>query len=89
MKTEIDAGRPISVRIGWAEGGGHNPVVVGYRSDTGGDWVGVADPWYGPSDVRLTTFSTAYQGSGSWTDTYRTRTARLRVGNLTTTARRW
>ena len=84
VKTEIDAGRPVSVRIGWSEGGGHNPVIVGYRSDSGGDWVAVADPWYGPSDVRLATFSTAYQGSGSWTDTYRTRSARLRVGTLKT-----
>jgi hypothetical protein len=69
---EIQAGRPVCVRIGWSGGGGHFVVIEGYRYDL--EQVAIDDPWHGASDVPVNTFRTAYQGSGSWTHTYRTKT---------------
>ena len=73
--TEIDNGRPLGVRIGWSGGGGHFNVLACYsfnpllrpRS------VQVEDPWYGTSVWDYDTFRTAYQGSGSWTHSYKTK----------------
>jgi hypothetical protein len=73
IEQEIDAGRPLAWRIGWNGGGGHFAVIEGYRTD-GEEWVAVDDPWYGASDVAVTTLTGGmYQGSGSWTHTYFTR----------------
>jgi hypothetical protein len=66
---QINANRPICVRIGWSGGGGHFLAIDGYNSAI--SMVAVDDPWYGASDVVLSVFQTAYQGSGSWTTTYR------------------
>nr|MDO8114920.1 papain-like cysteine protease family protein [Candidatus Sigynarchaeota archaeon] len=66
--TEIDAGRPLCIRIGWSGGGGHFIAVDGYDHEQ--DLVGVEDPWYGSSDVDYTVLQTAYQGTGTWTHTY-------------------
>ncbi|MFB6807269.1 papain-like cysteine protease family protein [Streptomyces sp. NPDC056387] len=41
--TEIAAGRPFAVRIGWRTGGGHMNVIYGYDSAT--NMVAVGDPW--------------------------------------------
>ena len=84
VQTQIDAGRPISVATYWSGGGGHNPAVVGYRTDPAGDWLAIVDPWYGSSDVLHSVFSTAYQGSGSWGYSFLTKSAVMRVGALTT-----
>jgi len=77
--AEIDAGRPIGVRIGWGGGGGHFVALSGYfpagYSPTGYSTTGrvqVQDPWFGPSSTDYLAFSTRYQGFGSWTHTYRT-----------------
>jgi hypothetical protein len=76
LQTEIDNGRPLGVRIGWSGGGGHfnilscytwHPLLRLLRS------VHVEDPWYGPSVWDYDTFRTAYQGSGSWTHSYKTK----------------
>ncbi len=72
LVSEIDAGRPVGVRIGWTNGGGHFIAVDGY-SATG--VVDVQDPWYGHSSVDYQTFVSAYQGAGSWTDSYLTTSA--------------
>ncbi|HYP48093.1 MAG TPA: papain-like cysteine protease family protein [Thermoleophilaceae bacterium] len=70
IRDEINAGRPLAWRIGWSGGGGHFAVIEGYRV-IGGEWVAVDDPWYGASDVALTTLTGGtYQGTGSWTHTY-------------------
>jgi hypothetical protein len=70
---EIDAGHPVAWRIGWSGGGGHFAVIEGYQS-SGAEWIAVDDPWYGPSDLAVSTLSNGtYQGSGSWTHTYFTR----------------
>jgi len=65
-RTEIDHGRPLGIRIGWSGGGGHFIVITGYHL-SGGQFLHVDDPWYGPSDVSYSTLEFAYQGSGSWT----------------------
>ena len=73
IRREIDAGRPLPWRIGWSGGGGHFAVIEGYQSG-GDEWVAVEDPWWGRSDVAVSTvLGGMYQGSGSWTHTYFTR----------------
>jgi hypothetical protein len=73
IRQEIDGSRPLAWRIGWSGGGGHFAVIEGYRV-LGQNWVAVDDPWYGESDVALSTLTGGgYQGSGSWTHTYFTR----------------
>lgn len=75
IRQEIDAKRPLAWRIGWSGGGGHFAVVEGYRT-SGTAWVTVDDPWYGQSDVALSTLTGGgYQGSGRWTHTYFTKRA--------------
>lgn len=69
--TEINANRPMGVRIGWAGGGGHFIAIAGY-STNGGQFVDVEDPWYSASTVAYTVLQNAYKGTGSWTHTYRT-----------------
>jgi len=72
LRAEIAAGRPVAWRIGWSGGGGHFAVIEGYR--VGSQWVAVDDPWYGESDVPLTTLTGGtYQGTGTWTHTYFTK----------------
>ncbi len=65
---EVNAERPLCARIGWSGGGGHFLAIDGYNCELA--MVAVDDPWYGASDVTLSTFQTAYQGTGSWTHTY-------------------
>jgi hypothetical protein len=74
VDDEIDAKRPLCVRIGWSGGGGHFIAIGGYRDIGGGQHVHVEDPWYGPSDLAYATLVSAYQSTGSWTDTYWTKT---------------
>jgi hypothetical protein len=72
LTSEIDAGRPVGLRIGWSGGGGHFIAVDGYSAS---GIVDVQDPWYGHSSVDYRTAVTAYMGSGSWTDSYLTTSA--------------
>lgn len=69
VQEEIDADRPIGVRIGWTGGGvGHFLTVIGYNElETE---VIVADPKYGESAIPLTTLQSSYKALGMWTDTY-------------------
>ena len=72
VRREIDAGRPVCVRIGWSGGGGHFIAIEGYRADDAS--VAVEDPWHGSSDVPVAHFRNGrYQGTGSWTHTYYTK----------------
>jgi hypothetical protein len=73
--TEIDNGRPLGVRIGWSGGGGHFNIIACYTSGIliRLRSVHVEDPWYGSSVWDYDTFRTAYQGTGSWTHSYKTR----------------
>jgi Papain-like cysteine protease AvrRpt2 len=74
VRGEIDSGRPLALRIGWAGGHtGHFVVIDGYRSD-GVEWVAVDDPLNGVCDLPVSTLTDgAYQQSGTWTHTYFTR----------------
>jgi hypothetical protein len=80
LNAEIEAGRPIGVRVGWGGGGGHFLAVTG-ASRTG--TLQVADPWFGTSTTDYLTFSTRYQGFGTWTHTYRTKGQGALHGNPT------
>src|SRR5262249_3004010 len=47
LRSEIDAGKPVGVRMGWPNGGGHFLAVSGYDAQLG--IIAVADPWFGNS----------------------------------------
>jgi hypothetical protein len=75
IKQRIDADQPIGVRIEWGDGSGHFVVVGGY-DDTlpaGSEEVQVFDSLYGDNSANLVQFTSAYLGSGRWTDTYFTK----------------
>ncbi len=69
VRAEIDSCRPICMRIGWNGGGGHFVTVFGYS----GTNINIADPWFGTSIVSHTTFPVGYNGGGTWTHNYTTR----------------
>ncbi|MDF2050341.1 papain-like cysteine protease family protein [Arthrobacter sp. Cr_A7] len=73
IRAEIDAGRPVGARVGWNGGGGHFMMIYGYATYFGAQYVDIDDPIYGKSHLRLSDFSTNYQGSGTWTHTYFTK----------------
>jgi hypothetical protein len=75
VRAEIDAGRPVGARIGWSGNGGHFMVIYGYSHVfiTGQSYFDIDDPIYGKSHLRVSEFSSNYQGSGTWTHTYFTK----------------
>jgi hypothetical protein len=73
IRGEIDNHHPLGCRITWAGGGGHFVCIDGYDVTTPVPMVTVRDPIYGTSHVTLTTFLSAYQGNGSWTNSYTTK----------------
>ena len=77
IQAEISAGRVLGARIGWSGGGGHFMVIYGCSTVNGVQYLNIDDPIYGKSNPSLATFSSNYQGSGSWTHTYYTRAAPL------------
>ena len=76
VQAEIDAGRPVGARVGWSGGGGHFMVIYGYRRVGRTVYLDIADPIYGNSSPTMTTFSSSYQGSGTWTHSYYTKSYR-------------
>ena len=73
VRAEIDAGRPVGARIGWSGGGGHFMVIYGYSLVGRLEYFDIDDPIYGKSHLTVAEFSSNYQGSGSWTHTYLTK----------------
>jgi hypothetical protein len=73
IKEQIDKKRPVCVRIGWFEGGGHFVVISGYSiSESGTEMLTIRDPWYVDSILTFEDFGSAYLlGEGSWTDSFR------------------
>jgi Papain-like cysteine protease AvrRpt2 len=71
LRSELDAGRPVGIRIGWAGGGGHFVMISGCLNDATGI-LEVRDSIYGTSEISIAAFASSYQGSGSWTHTYYT-----------------
>lgn len=84
-KSEIDTGHPLGCRTAWSGGGAHFICVEGYLDDTT-KMVAVDDPIYGQSDVTLNTFLTMYQGTGTWTHSYKVQPNRIRLLNATVPA---
>ncbi len=77
VEAQVNQHRPLCVRIGWSGGGGHFIALTGYF---GFDFVffefafvTVDDPWYGRSIVPYSNVVSGYQGSGSWTHSYFTK----------------
>jgi hypothetical protein len=73
VRAEIDAGRPVGVRIGWFGGGGHFVMITGYRAAGGAREVDVQDPWTGSSHISMDVLAKSYKSRGKWTHTYLTR----------------
>ncbi|HEY4265526.1 MAG TPA: papain-like cysteine protease family protein [Micropepsaceae bacterium] len=71
--AELRAGRVVGARIGWSGGGGHFMCIYGCSRVIGTEYVDIDDPIYGKSHITLATFTSNYQGSGSWTHTYYTK----------------
>ncbi|MBV8345758.1 MAG: hypothetical protein JO190_12315 [Candidatus Eremiobacteraeota bacterium] len=68
---QVAAGTPPCIRIAWSGGGGH---FIGVYGCQGNDLVMVTDPIYGDSIVAVSTLTGGtYEGSGTWTDTYYTK----------------
>ncbi len=81
VKSLINSGRPPCARQGWSGGGGHFMAIVCYFEGLLGQLAGagstarrlrISDPWYGDSVVDYSVFVSGYQGSGTWTHSYRT-----------------
>jgi len=83
VQAQIDGGTPLGTRIAWSGGGAHFMVIEGYRAGTT-RWVAIHDPIYGESDLTYATYSTAYQGTGSWSHSYKTKSHRIRILDLVT-----
>jgi Repeat of unknown function (DUF5648)/Papain-like cysteine protease AvrRpt2 len=66
VKDQINALRPISIAIYWNGGGGHNPAVDGYNTDTNPPTIDIQDPWYGHSTQDFNTFPASYHGGANW-----------------------
>jgi hypothetical protein len=64
--AEIDADRPLCLRIGWNTGGGHFVAIYGYS----GTMINIGDPWWGNSAIDFNNFPEQYQTGGNWTHTY-------------------
>jgi hypothetical protein len=73
VRDEINAGRPVGARIGWNGGGGHFMVIYGYSRFLGMEYFDIDDPIYGKSHLSVSDFASNYQGSGTWTHTYFTK----------------
>ncbi|SEK84164.1 Papain-like cysteine protease AvrRpt2 [Nitrosovibrio tenuis] len=73
VRDEINAGRPVGARIGWNGGGGHFMVIYGYSRFFGMEYFDIDDPIYGKTHLAVSDFASNYQGSGTWTHTYFTK----------------
>lgn len=79
VESELQAGRVLGARVGWHGGGGHFMAIYGCGSRAGTQYFDIDDPIYGRSSPSVAIFTNNYQGSGSWTHTYLTRAARMRI----------
>lgn len=77
VEAELKTGRVVGARTGWAGGGGHFMVIYGVVRIGATEYFQIDDPIFGKSQPTVATFSTSYQGSGTWTHAYRTRRRRL------------
>lgn len=82
ITAQIDAGLVIGARIGWSGGGGHFVTIYGYNSTDAAFYLYIADPYYGNSIVILDNFTTNYQGAGTWTHSYFTKSTAAATGGM-------
>lgn len=75
IRTEINQGTPIGIRIGFTTSRvGHLIVVHGYDVDASGDpHVLIGDPSSSTAVIPLATLIRGYRGHGFWHSTYTTR----------------
>ncbi len=70
-KSEIDSGRPLCLRVGWLNGGGHFLSIIGWKkTPSGTEYYNVDDPIYGNQTILKSALETNYRGSGTWTHSY-------------------
>ena len=69
ITREIRNCRPIGVTIAWDGGGAHAVVIYGYKYELLGAKIYIADPFYGNSLLRYSSFPANYQGGATWTIT--------------------
>jgi hypothetical protein len=69
IRAEIDAGRPLCLRVEWYCGGSHYVVVTGYYADT--REIYLEDSLHGPSVQAFDTFPGNYRMTGGvWRETF-------------------
>ena len=71
-RDQILSGYPVCARIGWFPGDrGHFVVIRDCAiTESGEQWVDVADPFYGSSTIPYTELVNSYKSNGKWTATY-------------------
>ena len=73
LKREIDAGRPVGVRIRFQDSGqAHFTLIRGYRTEPA-PMLAIDDPLYGESTWSFAEFVDNYRGAGVWRQSYLTR----------------
>jgi hypothetical protein len=77
VRREINANRPVCVRIAWSGGGAHFVIIRGYRQSASGlQLVEVADPLFPSSTVLYDVLVSGYQNpenpddGGRWTASF-------------------
>jgi Papain-like cysteine protease AvrRpt2 len=73
VAAEMAQTTPVGVGTYWAGGGGHAIAIRGRFLSGGTEYLSIADPWFGDSDVTYDSFLHQYQGTGSWGTTYKTK----------------
>jgi hypothetical protein len=74
LQAEINAKRPVCVRIAWFGGSAHYVALSGYEVlSSGVRTVDVADPFYPDSTEDFDLFPSTYHGGGEWTATFFTK----------------
>lgn len=74
VSNVIGSNRPLGCGIRWSNGLAHFVVIYGFSRDfSGTEWVAVADPMYGNSDLPYQNFALNYRGMGRWVASYATR----------------
>ena len=75
LGAEIAKSAPVVVNIAWQGGGGHIVALRGRSLRDGAEWVKVADPWEGNSEILVSydEFRNRYQGTGTWNVSYKTK----------------
>ncbi|MBA4148856.1 MAG: hypothetical protein H0X66_12140 [Verrucomicrobia bacterium] len=69
IRRDVDKCRPIAASIFWHGGGGHGVVIYGVEDHILGAKIYVADPFFGNSLMRYSSFPANYQTGADWTIT--------------------